>query len=81
MVEMQFFARQIDLPNAAEVATAFMPKIMDAFDADVTLGGTVTDSALRGGTPTLARLERGDLFYLGLDLFLDLTMKEAKVFA
>ncbi len=34
-----------------------------------------------GGDPTLALLERANLGYIGLDLFLDLWMEEAATFA
>ena len=58
-----------------------MEKAVEALDADVTLAGAVTRQSLRGGEPTLVSLERAGLSYIGLDLFLDLEMKEAKSFS
>ena len=80
-VHMQLFVRDADQDQAADVASAFMEKTVEALDADVTLNGTVTRQSLRGGEPTLVSLERGGLSYIGLDLFLDLEMKEAKSFS
>ncbi len=64
-----------------DIATAFMTSIVDDFDADVSLNGTVTEARLRGGPDTLAILDRGGDRFAGLDLFLDLEMKEGKNFA
>lgn len=80
-VNIQFFAGEGDQDYTADVASAFMAAFMDALDADVSLGGAVTDSDLRGGNPTLAILERAGRSYIGLNLFLDLTMKDAVSFA
>ena len=85
-VHMQFLGYDAQSSVAADIATAFMAELVDALDADVALKGegtapTVTQSSLRGGQPTLALLNRGRLSYIGLDLFLDLEMKEGKDFS
>ncbi len=80
-VNMQLYVDDADLDVGADIASAFMEEIMDALDGDVTLGGAVTDSALRGGDPTLGLLDWGGLGYAGLNLFLDLKMTEAKAFS
>ncbi len=80
-VHMQLFVNDADQDRAADIATAFMAQAVDGFDADVTLDGNVTNSALRGGDPTLVSLGRAGQSYIGLDLFLDLEMKEAKAFS
>ena len=80
-IHMQLFVDDADLDVSADLASAFMAEIVDALDADVTLNETVTDSALRGGDPTLALFEWGALSYIGLDLFLDLKMSEGADFA
>ena len=80
-VHMQLFVRDADQDQAADIASAFMEKAVEALDADVTLAGAVTRQSLRGGEPTLVSLERAGLSYIGLDLFLDLEMKEAKSFS
>ena len=80
-VHMQLFVRDADQDQAADIASAFMEKTVEALDADVTLAGAVTRQSLRGGEPTLVSLERAGLSYIGLDLFLDLEMKEAKSFS
>ena len=79
-VHMQLFVRDADQDQAADIASAFMEKTVEALDADVTLAGAVTRQSLRGGEPTLVSLERAGLSYIGLDLFLDMEMKEAKGF-
>ena len=85
-VHMQFFCYDADLDKAADIASAFHVELVTALDADVQLTGdgtvpTVTNSALRGGNPTLAVLDRRDNQpYMGLDLFLDVEMKEGVTF-
>lgn len=80
-----------DDSRTAAIATAFMPAIQAAFgqrNADgyggfqlyglvgETLQATCTIATLRGGTPTLAVIERGGAAYIGLDLFLDVRMNQ-----
>lgn len=79
-IRMQLFIDDTDLDVGADIATAFMEKIMDALDADTSLGGTSTGTTLRGGDPTLGLLEWAGQGYPGLDLFLDLKMTESKSF-
>lgn len=82
-VNMQLYAAKatIEQDRGADIASAFMEQLVDALDADITLAGSVTSHNLRGGSPTLAILERAGDSYIGLNLFLDLEMKEAKTFA
>jgi len=80
-VHMQLLVRDADLNRAADIATAFHVALVDAFDADVQMNNTVTQSSLRGGSPTLAGFVRNNINYIGLDLFLDLELKEAKSFS
>ena len=82
-VQMQLFVAEAgagEQDRQADVATAFMDKLVDALDADVTLGQTVSEHWLRGASPSLAILERGGKSYIGLNLFLDLRLTEAKSF-
>jgi hypothetical protein len=82
-VHMQFFAGPVEAEAEvfADIATSFMASLVTDLDADVTLGQSVTNHFLRGGSPTLAILERAGKGYIGLDLFLDLEMKDAVTFA
>ena len=80
-VHMQLFVKDADQDQAADIASAFMEKTVEALDADVSLAGAVTRQSLRGGEPTLVRLERAGQSYVGLDLFLDLEMNEAGSFS
>ena len=82
-VQMQLFVAKLSAEDdvSFDIATAFMTSIVDDFDADVSLNGTVTEARLRGGPDTLAILDRGGDRFAGLDLFLDLEMKEGKNFA
>ena len=79
-VHMQLFVLDADLDAAADIASAFHAKMVTALDADVSLGQTITQQSLRGGSPTLASLVRSNQAYIGLDLFLDLEMKEGATF-
>ena len=80
IVHSQLFVTESDMDQAADIATAMMADYVDRLDADITLGGAVTNSELRGGSPTMGTLRRGSLEYMGLDLFLDLILAEGKTF-
>ncbi len=80
-VHMQLLIQDMDLSRAAWIASAFMPVALRAFDSvdgagdgGVSLGGTAVTQTVRGGTPTLARIERSEGVYMGLDLFMDLNL-------
>ena len=79
-ISIQLFADDADTDRAADIAAAFYEVLVDALDDDVTLNGNVTDSVLRGGDPTLAGLEWDGRVYVGLQLFLDVTISEARAF-
>lgn len=80
-VRMQLLVDDADQERAADIATAFHVALVDAFDADVTLAQTCSHQSLRGGSPTLVVFERAGRFYVGLDLYLDIEMDEAKAFS
>ena len=80
-VHIQLFVDDSDQDQAADIATAFQVAFVDALDGATSLSGTVVMADLRGGSPTLALLERAGRAYIGLDLFLDLTLKEGKAFS
>lgn len=73
-VHAQLFVSDADINRAASIATAFLPKFIEALNADYTLGDAVLTAELRGGDPTLALLEWGGQSYAGLDLFVDLDL-------
>lgn len=81
-IHMQFYAAEIGIEQdmGADIATAFMDKLLTALDADITLGDTITDHIIRGGSPTLAVLERAGKPYIGLDLFMDAILKDTATF-
>ena len=83
VVHMQLFVARMTVEDerSFDIATAFMEQVITDFDADISLAGNVTEARIRGGSPTLAGLDRGNERFVGLDLFLDLEMKEAKNFA
>ena len=80
-VHMQLFVEDADIDRAADIASSFHKELIDALDADIALSNTVTQHSLRGGNPTLVGLERAGRMYIGLDLFLDLEMKEGATFS
>ena len=79
-VHMQLFIDDADLDRAADIASSFLKQMIDALDADVSLAQTITQQSLRGGNPTLGSMPRANMPYTGLDLFLDLEMKEGATF-
>lgn len=70
----------VDGDVAADMAAAFHDAIILALSGDLTLGGTVTTvTALRGRTPeTLALWEWAGRSYVGVGLFLEIIMSEAR---
>jgi len=73
-VRMQLFLDEEDLNVGAQIATAYLPKLIAAWQADVTLGHTCQYSRLRGSNPSLVLLEWAGLSSPGLDLFMDVEM-------
>lgn len=77
-VHMQLLASSdVSVNEAADIASAFYPLIVDAFSANVKLGlSEWTVRRLRGGDPTLAVIqpatETTGKEIIGLDLYLDL---------
>jgi hypothetical protein len=65
---------------AADIATSFLVEFLDQLDRDPNLANSCTHAVPRGGDPTLAEFVRSNKTYIGLDMFLDVTMKEGKTF-
>lgn len=76
-VHMQLAVLDSDQDQAADIASSYMNALITAHNADVQIGDTVTLSQLRGGDPTLAVLSWAGTDYIGLDLFLDVELKDA----
>ncbi len=80
-VHMQFLQdAEADYDNACLIASNFMAALVNGFDATETINGTAFWSKLRGATPTLSPMMRNGLLYAGLDLFLDVTLTEGKMY-
>jgi hypothetical protein len=78
IVRTQFLSGDADQDRAADIATAFLAKWLDAFSDDLKLNGVVEGQIrLRGGDPTLANLEFAGKHYVGLDLFIEVPMSDA----
>lgn len=75
-IHTQMFVLDADQERGADIATAYMNALETALLANYTLTQTVNQAILRGAQPTLAILERAGVKYVGLDLFLDVEMKE-----
>ena len=55
------------------IATAFWYAAKDAFDKDITIGGKVSFSTLRGGDPTVpVILTHAGINYIGFNAYLDI---------
>lgn len=80
-MHMQLLVNKVEAEadRSAAIASAFFPKIVEAFAANVKLGAwaPATVLALRGGDPTLTVLDFAGLGFVGLDLFLDLHLNSA----
>src|SRR5438128_9846955 len=76
VIHMQLFVKNADRDVGIKIAAAFHVALIAAFAPHPTLSGTVIDQQIRGGVPTVANLERAGISYPGLDLFMDVTLKE-----
>ena len=76
-IHMQLAVLDADQDVAADIASSYMNALITAHNADVQIGDTVTLSQLRGGDPTLAVLSWAGTEFIGLDLFLDVELKDA----
>ena len=76
-IRMQLIVHDSDQDRAADIASSYMNALITAHNADVQLGGSCTMTVLRGGNPTLAVLNWAGQDYIGLDLFLDVEIKDA----
>jgi len=83
IVNMKLLCYDSDSDVAADIASAFIPEIANAFATNLKLGELqrVWVKRLRGGEPTLVSFGEpatGGLSFIGLDLFLDLGIAEAQ---
>ena len=76
-VRMQLVVLDADQDQAADIASSYMNALITAQNADVQLGGSCNLTVLRGGNPTLAVLNWAGIDYIGLDLFMDVEIKDA----
>ena len=76
-IRMQLAVLDADQDVAADIASSYMNALITAQNADVQLGGSCTQTALRGGDPTLAVLSWAGQEFIGLDLYLDVEIKAA----
>jgi hypothetical protein len=76
-INMQLAVDDSDQDQAADIASSFMNAFITAHNADVQLGGSCNITTLRGSDPTLAVLQWAGVSYIGLDLLLDVEIKDA----
>ena len=75
-VRMQLAVLDADQDVAADIASSYMNALITAHNADIQLSGSCTLTTLRGGDPTLAVLNWAGQDFIGLDLFLDVELKD-----
>jgi hypothetical protein len=76
-IRMQLVVHDSDTDRAADICTAYMNSLITAQNADVTLGGAVNGTSLRGNDPTLGILSWAGQDFVGLDLTMDCEIKDA----
>ena len=76
-IRMQLIVHDSDQDQAADIASSYMTALITAQNADVTLNGSVNQCFLRGSDPTLGVLQWAGVDYIGLDLLLDIEIKDA----
>jgi hypothetical protein len=82
-IQVMVMEATMEADVGADMASEFLEKIILALSGDQTLGGTVSViRAFRGGSPeTVTVLEWGNKPFVGLDLYLDVTLTTATVHA
>lgn len=79
-LRLQLFIKDADRDRAFRIARAFEVALHASFGPHPTLSLKVADQFIRGGTPTEATLERAGQSYTGLDLYMDITIKNPMTF-
>lgn len=82
-VRLSLLVRDADVDRAAEIADAYREAILDAFDADVTLGGKSTQALapeFEEGSGLEYPQGSGN-YYVGYQAFLTVEIKEARAFS
>lgn len=79
-IRMQLAVYDADQNRAAEIAAAFMDEVLEAFNADITLGGTISHHDIVGSSPTSIQIEL-DKKYMGIDLVMTVYIKEIVTFS
>ncbi len=80
VLRMQLFVKDADRDRGYNIARAFLVALLSSFGPHPTLMGKVTDQQIRGGSPTVGNLVRAELSYPGLDLYMDIVIKNAATF-
>lgn len=71
-VQLMVAKAETEMTRTSKTATAFWFAAKDAFDADSTIGGTVSLSTLKGASPTVpVILQHGGLAYIGFNAILE----------
>jgi hypothetical protein len=79
-IHCQLLVEDADLDRGADIATALGVAFITTMNGNITVGGTVSTSLLRGADPTIGLLEWSGKSYPGLDLFLDCELNEGVSF-
>lgn len=85
-VRSQLYVHDADQDRGLEIATRMFADMLDRLDHNVTLKDadgqpTVTRLDYRGADPTLGLGERGGLAYQMVDMWIDLMIQEAFIYA
>lgn len=80
VLHLQLFIKEADRDIGRRLARAFHVALIAALGPHPTLAGKVTDWSLRGGTPSEGDYTRNNVTYPGLDLYMDITIKNAMTF-
>lgn len=78
-IRMQLLVYDADQNRAAEIAAAFMDEFLEAFNADITLGGVIAHHDIVGSSPTAIQVDL-DKKYMGIDLVMTVFFKESITF-
>jgi len=76
VIQIQGLAKEPSLDKASQIATSFFDQLMAVLDLHQTLEGTCTEQSLRGASPTLGRLEWAGVEFMGVNLLLDVVLRD-----
>ena len=80
-IRVLLFVYDADFDQAVDIVSAMLDAFLNDLDSHITLGGIVSSTEIRGGSPTLQALEHGQRVYAGVEVHLDVAEVESRSYS